>query len=138
MLAGIAEPFSRAGWIFELKYDGFRLLAGKDGDAASVAAWRDAHYVCGLEAELAHRAARERKVNVTAVLSCRGAGAVDPQLHVLGLELCPGARRVDAEVHALVVVAVEDAFHDARRPVQGSESRGHEVVAGLRPRGIVT
>ena len=36
MLAGIAEPFSRAGWIFELKYDGFRLLAGKDGDAASL------------------------------------------------------------------------------------------------------
>jgi bifunctional non-homologous end joining protein LigD len=31
MLAETAEqPFSRAGWIFELKYDGFRLLAGRE------------------------------------------------------------------------------------------------------------
>jgi len=26
-------PFSRAGWTFELKYDGFRLLAAREGDA---------------------------------------------------------------------------------------------------------
>ncbi|HEX6589910.1 MAG TPA: DNA ligase D, partial [Longimicrobiales bacterium] len=25
-----AEPFTRAGWLFELKYDGYRLLAGRD------------------------------------------------------------------------------------------------------------
>jgi ATP-dependent DNA ligase len=25
------RPFSRAGWIFELKYDGFRVLATNDG-----------------------------------------------------------------------------------------------------------
>jgi bifunctional non-homologous end joining protein LigD len=33
MLAETADrPFSRAGWLFELKYDGYRLLAGRDGD----------------------------------------------------------------------------------------------------------
>ena len=26
------KPFSDPGWVFELKYDGYRLLAGKDGD----------------------------------------------------------------------------------------------------------
>ena len=30
MLAGTGTPFSRAGWLFELKYDGFRMLAGKE------------------------------------------------------------------------------------------------------------
>jgi bifunctional non-homologous end joining protein LigD len=30
MLAGVAEPFSRAGWLFEVKYDGFRLVAGRE------------------------------------------------------------------------------------------------------------
>jgi bifunctional non-homologous end joining protein LigD len=30
MLASIGEPFSRPGWLFELKYDGFRLIAGKE------------------------------------------------------------------------------------------------------------
>jgi bifunctional non-homologous end joining protein LigD len=29
MLASHARPFDRAGWIFELKYDGFRILATK-------------------------------------------------------------------------------------------------------------
>ena len=28
MLAPAARPFNRPGWIFELKYDGFRVLAG--------------------------------------------------------------------------------------------------------------
>jgi len=28
MLAAMGQPFSREGWLFELKYDGFRLLAG--------------------------------------------------------------------------------------------------------------
>jgi bifunctional non-homologous end joining protein LigD len=28
-----AKPFSAAGWIFELKYDGFRCLALKHGDS---------------------------------------------------------------------------------------------------------
>jgi bifunctional non-homologous end joining protein LigD len=27
-----AEPFSRAGWVFEMKYDGYRIVAGRDGD----------------------------------------------------------------------------------------------------------
>src|SRR5262249_7539324 len=30
MLASLAEPFSRAGWLFEVKYDGFRMLASKE------------------------------------------------------------------------------------------------------------
>jgi bifunctional non-homologous end joining protein LigD len=30
MLATTGEPFDREGWIFELKYDGFRLLAGNE------------------------------------------------------------------------------------------------------------
>ena len=33
MLAQTApEPFSRKGWLFELKYDGFRMIAARDGD----------------------------------------------------------------------------------------------------------
>jgi bifunctional non-homologous end joining protein LigD len=31
MLAATGAPFDRDGWIFELKYDGFRLLAGNEG-----------------------------------------------------------------------------------------------------------
>jgi len=34
MLATMGQPFSRAGWLFELKYDGFRLLAGNEGGRA--------------------------------------------------------------------------------------------------------
>lgn len=26
-----AQPFSRAGWVFEMKYDGYRIVAGRDG-----------------------------------------------------------------------------------------------------------
>ena len=29
MLATPGKPFSRAGWVFELKYDGYRLFAEK-------------------------------------------------------------------------------------------------------------
>ena len=32
MLASAAEPFRRAGWLFEVKYDGYRLLVTRDGD----------------------------------------------------------------------------------------------------------
>lgn len=28
----VKAPFARQGWIFELKYDGFRVLAGKHGE----------------------------------------------------------------------------------------------------------
>src|SRR5688572_18622992 len=31
MLASMGRPFSRDGWIFELKYDGFRILAANEG-----------------------------------------------------------------------------------------------------------
>ncbi|MEQ8860337.1 MAG: DNA ligase D [Pseudomonadales bacterium] len=36
MLASAGEPFDRAGWLFELKYDGYRLCATRDGDAATL------------------------------------------------------------------------------------------------------
>ena len=32
MLASAAEPFRRRGWLFEVKYDGYRLLITRDGD----------------------------------------------------------------------------------------------------------
>lgn len=32
MLAKVAKPFSKAGWLFEIKYDGYRLICIKDGD----------------------------------------------------------------------------------------------------------
>ena len=35
-LAKPAEPFSRAGWIFEFKYDGYRLWVSKDGDTVTL------------------------------------------------------------------------------------------------------
>ena len=34
MLAPAGRPFNRPGWIFELKYDGFRVLAGRKGQEA--------------------------------------------------------------------------------------------------------
>ncbi len=34
MLAQSGEPFSRAGWLFEIKYDGYRLLAAREHDKA--------------------------------------------------------------------------------------------------------
>jgi ATP-dependent DNA ligase len=35
-LASRAEPFSAPGWLYELKHDGWRLLAAKDGDAVAL------------------------------------------------------------------------------------------------------
>jgi bifunctional non-homologous end joining protein LigD len=32
MLASLSAPFSRPGWLFELKYDGFRMLAAKEAN----------------------------------------------------------------------------------------------------------
>jgi bifunctional non-homologous end joining protein LigD len=35
MLAtAVSKPFDRAGWLYELKYDGFRVLAIRAGDTA--------------------------------------------------------------------------------------------------------
>ena len=35
MLAtSVDEPFSKKGWVFEIKYDGYRLIAGRDGGEA--------------------------------------------------------------------------------------------------------
>jgi bifunctional non-homologous end joining protein LigD len=37
MLASLAEaPFSRPGWLFEIKYDGVRVLAARDGDRVAL------------------------------------------------------------------------------------------------------
>lgn len=35
-LASRTDPFSAPGWLFELKYDGFRLLAAKDGKTVTL------------------------------------------------------------------------------------------------------
>ena len=49
----------------------------------------------------------------------------------------PGARRVDAEVHVLLVVAVVHALDDAGRPVQSAEAGADQVVAAVRPGGVL-
>jgi bifunctional non-homologous end joining protein LigD len=36
----VKSPFSRPGWIFELKYDGFRVLATKHADEVTLASRR--------------------------------------------------------------------------------------------------
>ena len=36
----VRKPFTRAGWIFELKYDGFRVLAGRHGDTVTLVSRR--------------------------------------------------------------------------------------------------
>ncbi|MBS2023570.1 MAG: DNA ligase, partial [Deltaproteobacteria bacterium] len=43
MLAETSEPFSRDGWLFELKLDGYRAIAGKDGERVTL------HYRRGRE-----------------------------------------------------------------------------------------
>ena len=46
------RPFDGDGWVFELKYDGFRLLAARLGATARLA-WRSGHEVTGVFPELA-------------------------------------------------------------------------------------
>ena len=36
MLAKPSEPFDRAGWVFEIKYDGYRLFIERSGDAVTL------------------------------------------------------------------------------------------------------
>ena len=36
MLASASEPFHRDGWVFEIKYDGYRLLIQREGDAVTL------------------------------------------------------------------------------------------------------
>ena len=36
MLAQNGKPFSRKGWLYEIKYDGYRLIAAKDGDTVNL------------------------------------------------------------------------------------------------------
>jgi bifunctional non-homologous end joining protein LigD len=44
------EPFSKQGWIFELKYDGFRVVAGRDQQVARNRPEVHLHYRSGREA----------------------------------------------------------------------------------------
>ncbi len=41
MLATAGEAFDRAGWVFELKYDGYRLRAARDGDEVELRSRND-------------------------------------------------------------------------------------------------
>jgi bifunctional non-homologous end joining protein LigD len=51
MLATLeSDPFSRSGWFFELKYDGYRLLAERHGRSASGDAEARLRYRSGLDA----------------------------------------------------------------------------------------
>ena len=57
MLAETADaPFSRAGWLFELKLDGYRVLAGKEGGEAKLLT-RNGHD-CGVSFPEVERAVR--------------------------------------------------------------------------------
>ena len=45
LLAAHARPFTAPGWLFELKYDGFRVLALKDRERVRRSArWRTRRY----------------------------------------------------------------------------------------------
>lgn len=35
----VSEPFDRPGWVYEEKYDGFRILAYKEGASVSRSSW---------------------------------------------------------------------------------------------------
>jgi bifunctional non-homologous end joining protein LigD len=58
------EPFSDPGWLFELKYDGYRLLAGRDGGGAQLL-FRRGHEASALFPELASAVAQLPFENVT-------------------------------------------------------------------------
>jgi bifunctional non-homologous end joining protein LigD len=56
MLSPRAAPFNRPGWIFELKYDGFRVLASKRGDDVQLVSRRGNNLIaCYPEIETALR-----------------------------------------------------------------------------------
>jgi len=60
MLAETADgPFSRPGWLFELKYDGYRLLAAAGAAAAGVETKQAARGAGGRLAALAYRSGRD-------------------------------------------------------------------------------
>jgi bifunctional non-homologous end joining protein LigD len=51
-----AAPFSAAAWLYELKYDGFRLLASKDGTRVALR-YRSGRVATGLFPEIAEAVA---------------------------------------------------------------------------------
>jgi bifunctional non-homologous end joining protein LigD len=54
MLAQTTEkPFTRKGWIFELKYDGYRILAARDEDGEGVLRSRNGHDLTKIYPEIA-------------------------------------------------------------------------------------
>jgi bifunctional non-homologous end joining protein LigD len=50
------KPFTRPGWIFELKLDGYRMLGGRSGDEVSLRT-RNGHSAAGTFPEVAHAVA---------------------------------------------------------------------------------
>jgi len=50
------KPFTRAGWVFELKLDGHRMLGGRSGDEVSLRT-RNGHSAAGTFPEVAHAVA---------------------------------------------------------------------------------
>jgi bifunctional non-homologous end joining protein LigD len=89
MLAQTAEaPFSRPGWVFELKYDGYRLIAGRAG-SEPVLRYRRGQDVTARFPELA-----------TALTRLPYAGlVVDGELVVLDEENKPSFQRLQQRVH---------------------------------------
>jgi bifunctional non-homologous end joining protein LigD len=76
MLATAGEPFDRAGWLFELKYDGYRLLIDKSTDGVVLRS-RNGHDLTARFPEIARSAERlpaERYLvdGELVVLSARG------------------------------------------------------------------
>ncbi len=52
MLAEIGEPFSKPGWVFEIKYDGYRLLCRKQADQVALIS-RNGNDLTGVFPEIA-------------------------------------------------------------------------------------
>src|SRR5712692_6029731 len=74
-----------------------------------------------------------RQLERAAVAFGRHAGAVQPELDLLRLQIRGRPRAVDAQVHALRVTGVEDPLDDPCRAVQRAEARADDVVARLAP-----
>ena len=89
MLAETAQPFSRAGWLFEIKYDGFRMLAGRAGGRPRL------RYRSGLDATAAFP-------EIAAALGRLKAGefALDGEVVVLGDDGRPRFQRLQQHLQA--------------------------------------
>jgi bifunctional non-homologous end joining protein LigD len=143
-----ARPFSRPGWLFELKYDGYRLLAGL-GEAAGAGAARGGG---GGAVRLVYRSGRDATAGfpdlVRALSALPVAGAVlDGEVVVLDEEARPSfqrlqrrallSRRADLERAAYELPAAYYVFD--LLALDGLDLRGlplaprKELLAGLLP-----